>query len=228
MTPERFNRLTTILQRRQLDLSVVMDKVHKGHNLSAIIRTCDAVGIHNVHAVIPDECVTPSRYITSGSSKWINLHRHDDVASALSNVKQQHMRVFAAHLSDKARDFRQIDFTQPCAILLGTELFGVSEDGLDLADEHIIIPMLGMIDSLNVSVAGALILFEAQRQRLAAGFYQQQQIVGAQYHDTLFEWAHPKLAKFYKRKGIAYPPLDDEGEVVETSLHREARLQGQT
>jgi len=226
MTPERFKKLTTVLHRRQLDLSVVMDKVHKGHNLSAVIRTCDAVGVHNVHAVAPDPGVRASKDITSGSGKWINLHRHDNIASAVAAVKKQNMRVYAAHLSDSARDFREIDFTQPCAILLGTELFGVSDEGLGHADEHIIIPMLGMIDSLNVSVAAALILFEAQRQRLAAGIYDQQQLNQADFDKTLFEWSHPKLAEFYSRKGLDYPSLDDDGEVIESEAHTRARLKG--
>jgi len=226
MTPERFKKLTTVLQRRQLDLSVVMDKVHKGHNLSAVIRTCDAVGVHNVHAVTPDPGVRTSKDITSGSGKWVNVHRYENIADAVGNVKKQNMRVYAAHLSDSARDFRDIDFTQPCAIMLGTELFGVSDDGLDLADEHIIIPMLGMIDSLNVSVAAALILFEAQRQRLAAGLYDHQQLSQTDFDNTLFEWSHPKLAEFYARKGLAYPSLDEEGEVIESDAHIQARLKG--
>ncbi len=226
MTPERFKRLTTILQRRQLDLSVVMDKVHKGHNLSAVIRTCDAVGVHNVHAVTPDPEVRTSKYISSGATKWVNLHRYDHITDAVVAVKKQNMRVYAAHLSDSAHDFRDIDFTQPSAIMLGTELFGVSENGLDLADEHIVIPMLGMIDSLNVSVAAALILFEAQRQRLAAGFYDQQQLKQADFDKTLFEWSHPTLAEFYSRKGLAYPALNAEGEVLESEEHIRARLKG--
>ncbi len=226
MTPERFRKLTSILQRRQLDLSVVMDKVHKGHNLSAVIRTCDAVGVFNVHAVTPDPMVRTSKYISSGSSKWVNLHRYDHITQAVDVVKRQNMRVYAAHLTDSARDFRQIDFTQPCAIMLGTELFGVSHDGLDLADEHIIVPMLGMIDSLNVSVAAALILFEAQRQRLTAGFYDRQQLAQTDFDKTLFEWAHPSLAEFYTRKGLAYPALDEDGEVLESEAHIHARLKG--
>ena len=226
MTPERFKKLTTVLQRRQLDLSVVMDKVHKGHNLSAVIRTCDAVGVHNVHAVTPDPGVRTSKDITSGSGKWLKLHRHHDISSAVAAVKNQNMRVYAAHLSNSARDFREIDFTQPSAIMLGTELFGVSENGLDLADEHIIIPMLGMIDSLNVSVAAALILFEAQRQRLAAGIYDQQQLTQSDFANTLFEWSHPKLAEFYKRKGLVYPALNEDGEVIESKVHIQARLKG--
>ncbi len=226
MTPERFKKLTSVLLQRQLDLSVVMDKVHKGHNLSAIIRTCDAVGVHNVHAVTPDAGVRTSKDITSGSGKWINLHRHENIANAVGSVKNQNMRVYAAHLSASARDFRQIDFTEPCAILLGTELFGVSEEGLELADEHIIIPMLGMIDSLNVSVAAALILFEAQRQRLAAGIYDKQQLSETDFNNTLFEWSHPKLAEFYSRKNLAYPLLDEDGEVIESEVHSQARLKG--
>jgi tRNA (guanosine-2'-O-)-methyltransferase len=226
MTPARFARLKTILQRRQLDLSVVMDNVHKPHNLSAIMRTCDAVGVHHIHAVNPQEHLRPSKDITSGSGKWVNLHQHDNLTSTIELVKSQGMRVYAAHLSDKAVDFRTIDYTQPATILLGEELFGLSKAGQDLADEHIIIPMLGMIDSLNVSVAAALILFEAQRQRLASGLYEKQQIPDAEFKQTLFKWSHPKLAKFYNSKGLDFPDLDENGEVLETAAHIKARLNG--
>lgn len=224
MTPERFRKLQTILQRRQLDLTVLMDNVHKPHNLSAIMRTCDAVGVHQIHAVTRERFVKTVKDVTQGTGKWVKLQSHPGLAEAVTHLKASNMQVLAAHLSDSATDFRQIDYTRPTAIMLGTELHGVSEEGLALADQHIVIPMLGMIDSLNVSVAAALILFEAQQQRLQAKMYDQQQLSDDDYQRILFEWSHPKLAAFYSSKGLAYPELDEEGQVIESSLHTRARL----
>ena len=226
MTPQRFKKLQAILKRRQLDLTVLMDNVHKPHNLSAIVRSCDAVGVHHVHAVTRMNAFKTARDITSGAGKWVNIHKHAGLDEAVNQLRGQNMQILAAHLSEEAIDFRQIDYTRPTAIMLGTELYGVSEQGLELADRHIVIPMLGMSDSLNVSVAAALILFEAQRQRQAIGRYEQQQFDPDTYAATLFEWAHPKLATFYRRKGLAYPPLDEQGNVLEDETHIRMRLSG--
>lgn len=226
MTPQRFKKLQTILQRRQLDLTVLMDNVHKPHNLSAIVRSCDAVGVHHLHAVTRFDRLKIAKDITSGSGKWVNLHMHASLDDAVTALRGQNMQILAAHLSEQTVDFRTIDYTRPTAIMFGTELYGVSQQGLDLADQHIIIPMLGMIDSLNVSVAAALVLFEAQRQRQVQGFYERQQLDVDTYNKTLFEWAHPKLAAFYQRKGLAYPALDEQGDILEQETHIRARLTG--
>jgi tRNA (guanosine-2'-O-)-methyltransferase len=224
MTPQRFKKLQTILRRRQLDLTVLMDNVHKPHNLSAIMRTCDAVGIHSIHAVSKERFVDTVKDITQGTGKWVNFQSHDTLSEAVELLKSNNMQVLAAHPSTTATDFREIDYTKPTAIILGTELHGVSEEGLALADQHIVIPMLGMIDSLNVSVAAALILFEAQQQRLQSGAYQQQQLAEHVFKQILFEWSHPKLASFYTAKGLPYPELDEEGQVLESERHTQARL----
>lgn len=224
MTPQRFKKLKAVLRRRQLDLTVLMDNVHKPHNLSAIIRSCDAVGVHNVHAVTSMSGIKPHKDVASGAGKWVNVHRYRELDSAMAQLRRQNMQILAAHLSQQAMDFREVDYTRPTAILLGTELYGVSEQGQSASDQYIVIPMLGMIDSLNVSVAAALILFEAQRQRQDAGLYDKPQIGSPEFENTLFEWSHPKLAKFYADKGLAYPPLDEQGNVLEQDVHRQARL----
>ncbi len=126
------------------------------------------------------------------------------------------MQVLVTNLSDTAVDFREIDYTKPTAIILGSEKIGASEQAKQLADQDIIIPMIGMVQSLNVSVASAVILYEAQRQRDAAGMYDKQHSALPEETNkrTLFERGHPELAKVAKRKGLPYPPLDDEGQIV--------------
>ncbi len=224
MTPQRFNKLRAVLQRRQLNLTVLMDNVHKPHNLSAIVRSCDAVGVHHVHAVTSLPGIKANKDVASGSGKWVKIHPHNHLEHAIDELREQKMQILAAHLSPQAIDYREVDYTQPTAIILGTELYGVSSIGQSAADQHVVIPMLGMIDSLNVSVAAALILFEAQRQRTAAGLYDEQQMDETEFNNTLFEWSHPKLARLYQSKGLTYPALDEEGNVLEQEEHRQARL----
>lgn len=223
MTPQRFQRLKQALQQRQPDLTVLMDNVHKTHNLSAIIRNCDAVGIHEIHAVSAF-AFEPHRTIDSGSRKWVKLQKHQELSAALDSLQQKNMQLLSAHPAPAAADFRDVDYTKPTAIIVGTELYGVSPLALQRCDLLINIPMLGMVDSLNVSVAAALILFEAQRQRQLAGLYQHSRLPRDIFEHTLFEWSHPKLARIYKEKGLAYPPLDENGRVMETDSHRQARL----
>jgi tRNA (guanosine-2'-O-)-methyltransferase len=209
--PRRYQRIKQVLGKRQPDLAVLTEDVHKPHNLSAIIRTCDAVGILNVHGVNQtSDCPTFSQ-VAQGSEKWVNLHTHPDITTAISILKQNQFQVYAAHLSDQAIDYRSLDYTQPTAILMGAEKWGVSETAAELADAHLIIPMMGMVQSLNVSVAAAVILFEAQRQRLAAGLYDRVRLESGLYDQLLFEWSYPETAKRYRQQGKPYPVLDEMG-----------------
>jgi tRNA (guanosine-2'-O-)-methyltransferase len=212
--PRRYLKLKQVLDRRQPDLTVITEDIHKPHNFSAIIRTCDAVGILDVHAVNVEGETPIYPQITQGSEKWVKLHVHEDIQTAIRELQQRQYRVYAAHLSDGAIDYRQVDYTKPTAILLGNERTGVSETSASLVDGHIIIPMLGMVQSLNVSVAAAVILFEAQRQRIEAGSYDRSHLTPEIYDRTLFEWCYPEVATLYRQKNLPYPALNELGEIV--------------
>lgn len=215
MIPRRYRRLQEVLNRRQPDLTVLMENVHKPHNVSAVMRTCDAVGILEVHAVNQIKELPTFNQVAKGSQKWVSLQTHLDLKSAVSELKQQKFSIYAAHLSESSQDYCQIDYTQPTAILMGAEKWGVSEEAAALVDGHIMIPMQGMVQSLNVSVAAAVILFEAQRQRLQAGFYDQIRLDPARYEQIIFEWGYPDLASRYREQGKPYPRLDSQGEILE-------------
>ena len=214
MIPRRYERLKQVLNQRQPDLTVLAEDVHKPHNLSAIIRTCDAVGVLNVHAVNRHSDTPTFSQVAQGSEKWVNLHFHSDIKTAIKHLQGSNHKVYAAHLSDIAIDYRQVDYTQPTAILLGTEKWGVTQNAADLVDGHIVIPMQGMVQSLNVSVANAVILFEAQRQRLQAGLYEQVRLDSKTYHRTVFEWGYPDIADMYRREGKPYPKFGEEGQIL--------------
>ena len=203
-----------VLRQRQPDLTVVLDGVHKPHNLSAIVRTCDAVGVLDVHAVPRAGVSLPVLNSTAqGSGNWVVVHRHAGFADAHAAVRAAGCRTYAAHLSADAVDYRQVDFTQPTAIVLGAEKFGVDAETAAAVDGHIIIGMHGMVESLNVSVAAALILFEAERQRLQAGMYAASRLTPERFEQVRFEWLYPKLARFCRETGQPYPALDDQGEL---------------
>ncbi len=215
MTQSRLQRIQDTLSQRQEDVTVLLDQVHKPHNLSAIIRTCDAVGIPKVHAIENRvQSLRTYRTASLGSERWVDLEIHEKPIALINKFKQEGKQVLAAQLSDSAVDFRQIDFTKPTALVMGAEKWGVSEDTATAVDQHIIVPMHGMVESLNVSVATALILFEMQRQRLAKGLYDKDKTICSK---TLFEWIQPKMAKLCQQRGWSYPELDDDGDILNPS-----------
>lgn len=213
MTPERIARLRAVLDRRQPDLTVITDYVHKGRNLSAIVRTADAVGVSDVHCVIGDKDYRNFRGTALGSHRWVQVHRHHAISEPVSMLKERGVQIVVAHLSEHARDFHEVDYTLPTAVLMGNEKEGVSEKAGELADIHITIPMVGMVESFNVSVAAGIILTEAQRQRQLAGYYDQRRLDQQTYDRLFFEWAHPKIKQYCRRNRLQYPDLREDGEI---------------
>lgn len=210
----RRETVDTVLARRQPDLTVLAERLDKPRNFSAIIRSCDAVGIGEVHAVRGDGRIRPHRTASQGAEKWVRVRGHGSLREACAHLRGAGFQLVAAHLSDAAVDYREIDYTRPTALLVGTELFGVSEAALAEADRSIVIPMQGMTQSLNVSVACAIVLFEAQRQRDAAGMYGDRRLGEKTWRRLRFEWLHPKVARFCRERGLDYPQMDDEGRIT--------------
>jgi tRNA (guanosine-2'-O-)-methyltransferase len=217
MTPERFARLRAALARRQPDLTVLMERVNKSHNFSAILRNCDAVGVLEAHLVAPERGVELHHATSAGAGKWVDVRHHGDVAAAVAHLKERGFRVLAAHPGERALDFREVDLTAPTAFMMGAELFGISDEGLERADGHVVIPMAGLVRSLNVSVATALLLFEAKRQREAAGMYDRPRLPPAELERRLFEWSYPDVAARSRAAGTPYPDLGPHGELLESA-----------
>lgn len=222
MRTERLQTLTATLDRRQHDLTLLAENTYKPHNVAALIRTCDAVGMLEMHTVA-ERPLARHRLITAGASKWVRQRQHTELGSACSALRQAGFKLLAAHQSSRARDYRDIDYTQAVAIVVGSELWGVTATAAGLADEHLTIPMHGMVSSLNVSVAAALVLYEALRQREAAGFYARRRLDPARYKQTLFEWAYPRIARRCRAAGRPYPELDAAGVVLDNPLRTPAR-----
>ena len=213
MTTRRYHRILQVLSKRQPDLSILAEDVYKPHNLSAMLRSCDAVGIGTVHAVNPTGGIPTYNETSASADKWVELVVHRTLPDAIETLPQT--QLFAAHLSDDAVDYRDVDYTRPTCILFGNEKRGVTSEAAERADKHIIIPMLGMVQSLNVSVATAVILFEAQRQRRAAGLYDTPRLSNEAINAQAFEWLYPREAEHLDETGNPYPELDEQGFIVE-------------
>ena len=214
MSPQRYARIRQLLSLRQPTLTLCLEQVHNPFNVSAIVRSCDAVGVHELHAVC-DENTEIRKDTAMGSEHWVKTKIHSTIEHAVEHLKTQKMQIMVANLSAQAVDFRDIDYTQPTAIILGQEKFGVTAEAIALADQDIIIPMVGMVQSLNVSVASALVLYEAQRQRQLAGMYDTQQLSESVCQKVLFEGAFPRLKEICDRKGLPYPHIDNNGHIEE-------------
>jgi len=202
-----------------MDLTVVMEQVDKPHNLSAILRTCDAIGALEAHVVSLPGRPRTFNNTAKGSQKWVPLHPHPSIEGCLQGLKNKGFRIYGTHLSVDAVDYRDCDFTGPSCFLMGAEKWGMSEEALALVDQPLFIPMTGMVQSLNVSVAAATLLFEALRQRQRAGKVPSngEGIPGGEleYRRILVEWAYPQVADWCRREGRPYPALTEEGEIAE-------------
>jgi tRNA (guanosine-2'-O-)-methyltransferase len=175
MTPEREERLKNVLEKRQNDLTIVLENVFDPHNISAVMRTCDAVGIQDIY-VLNTKISKHKKWgarSSSSAAKWLTIHQHTDAACCFTELRKKYPLILTTHLSSSAVSLYEIDFTQPVALVFGNEREGVSEEIRGLADGNFIIPQVGMIRSLNISVACAVSLYEAFRQKNAAKHYEQ-------------------------------------------------------
>ncbi|MEO8467932.1 MAG: tRNA (guanosine(18)-2'-O)-methyltransferase TrmH [Gammaproteobacteria bacterium] len=211
MTPERFSRLRAALTRRQPDLTVLMDSVNKSHNVSAILRTADAVALTHLHSVSTNAAMRRHHMIAGGARRWVSVVLHPTAGFALEALRKDGFRLVAAHGGDGARDFRDVDYTRKTALVVGAEFSGLSAETLAAADELIAIPMQGLVTSLNVSVATGAILLEAERQRRAAGMYAECRLSPEEFERILFEWCYPEIAVRCRKLARPYPPLSADG-----------------
>lgn len=167
-----------VLSQRQPNVTVVLEDVHDPHNLSAVMRSCDAVGIMEVYVV---NTLTPpitklGKRSSAGAKKWVDLHTFENIADCMTAVKAKYDKVYATHLSQDAVSLYNLNLTGSVALLFGNERLGLSAEILEYADGNFIIPMQGMVQSLNISVACAVSVFEVMRQRIEAGLYHAPQL----------------------------------------------------
>ena len=213
--PRRFKRIKSVLNKRIQNLTVLVEGVSKPHNLSAILRTCDAAGVFEANFICKKNQIQTFNSTAQGSQKWVKLNNHSSSIEAAKTLKKKGFKLFGTTLNKNSIDYRKLDFTQNTCIVLGAEKWGLSEELIAEVDECIYIPMSGMVQSLNVSVAASILLFEAIRQRDNKDLLPQngEGIDEQEYQKTLFEWTYPKIKNSYKKNGNAYPKLDENGEI---------------
>jgi tRNA (guanosine-2'-O-)-methyltransferase len=174
MTPARFDKLQAVLQRRQFDLTIVLENVFDPHNISAVMRTCDAVGVQELYILntkIPRHKKWGARS-SSSAAKWLTVHQFDDTDQCFDSIRSRGLKILTTHLDTQAVPLYAVDFTRPLALVFGNEHSGVSDEIRVKADGNFVIPQVGIIQSLNISVACAVTLYEAFRQKEKAGHYQ--------------------------------------------------------
>jgi tRNA (guanosine-2'-O-)-methyltransferase len=166
----RRERFTRVLEQRLPDLAIVLENIHDPHNVSAILRTCDAVGAMRAELLYTLEPFPKiGKKSSSSANKWIDRRKHTSVGECYAMLRSEGFRILATRLDATAVPLYDCDLTTPVALVLGNEHRGVSDEAAARADGLISIPMRGMIESLNVSVAAAVCLYEAYRQRRARG-----------------------------------------------------------
>jgi tRNA (guanosine-2'-O-)-methyltransferase len=190
MTNERRIKIEKVLSKRQNDLTVVLENVFDPHNISAVMRSCDAVGIQEIFVLntkIPRHEKWGVRS-SSSAAKWLTVHQYTDTNECFSMLRQRYDRILTTHLSSDAVSLYETDLTQRVALVFGNEHAGVSDEILAMSDGNFIIPQVGMIQSLNISVACAVSVYEAFRQKIVKGHYNSQKLQGAEYETLSKQW----------------------------------------
>jgi tRNA (guanosine-2'-O-)-methyltransferase len=188
-TEKRLNKIIKVATARQFSLRVVLENIHDPHNVSAIFRTCDAVGVPQVDLLYTQEEFPKISKVSSASSKkWVEQKRYNSTEECVKQLKEEGFKIYGTILSDKAEDIYELDFTEKIAIVMGNEHRGISDEIIEACDKHIYIPMRGMIQSLNVSVATAVVLYEAQRQRAVKGMYEKSELDKNKLENMIDEW----------------------------------------
>ena len=213
--PRRFQRIKNVLNSRMGDLTVLIEGVNKPHNLSAIIRTCDAAGVFQANFICDNSKVKTFNSTAQGSQKWVKLRNHESYSKATNALRKEGFKLYGTSLNENSIDYRDLDFTKNACFVLGAEKWGLSKELITQVDESIYIPMNGMVQSLNVSVAGAILLFEAIRQRKNKNLipFEGEGLHEKEYKKTLFEWTYPELIDSYKKSNKDYPFLNKDGEI---------------
>jgi len=217
LLPRRYERLKSVLNKRMSNLTVLIENVEKPHNLSAIIRSCDAVGVLEAYAIFNKEKFLTFNSTAQGSQKWVQINQYKDATEAIKILKDKGFKLYGTNLSPESIDYRECDFKGSTAFVLGAEKWGISKEASNLMDEHIHIPMRGMVESLNVSVAASTLLFEAARQRQVENLLPEsgEGMSKEIYETKIFEWAYPEVANWCKSEGRKYPKLNEEGAIID-------------
>jgi len=229
MKPEREQKIRTVIRQSQPDLCVVLENIFDPLNVSAVLRSCDAVGVREVFVVYTRKYLQKRGLIlgkrtSGGTFKWIDVYVFEDLEECFLRVRQRYGRILATRLGENSPSLYALDLTQPTALLFGNEDEGVSAEALALADGNFLIPQTGFAESLNISVACAVTLFEARRQRDALGFYDAHPRLNPEQQEQLFQrWSGLVKEKSWHRQ-FAMPVHKTTDPILPVYLQREENL----
>ena len=188
-TEKRKNKIVSVVNARQKSLRIVLENIHDPHNVSAIFRTCDAVGVLKVSLVYTVEKFPKIGKKSSASAfKRVGKEKYKSVEQCYGSLREEGFKIYASSLSEESVSLYDLDLSEKVAIVLGNEHRGVSDEAANLSDKKFLIPMHGMVQSLNVSVAAAVILYETYRQRCAKGLYKSSEFSGEELESMIDDW----------------------------------------
>jgi tRNA (guanosine-2'-O-)-methyltransferase len=196
ITDRRSERIKEVVAKRQDNLTVILENVHDPHNIGAVLRSCDSVGIGEVYVLLTEDHLTKDRYVgtssSSGAKKWVDVHFYNDVSECMQQVRSKYEKIYGTHLDTDSVSLYDLDLSSSCALMFGNEHDGISEEALQYLDGNFIIPQHGMVQSLNISVACAVSLYEASRQRILKGAY-------SRTFDSTMEAAYMKYVEITRK-----------------------------
>lgn len=216
MNPSREQKIRSAIRQSQPDLTVVLENIFDPLNISAVLRSCDAVGVREVFVVYTKKYLDKRGLVlgkrtSGGTFKWMDVYVFEDLAECFRRVRERYGRILATSLGERSQSLYDIDLVQPTALLFGNEDEGVSAEALALCDGNFTIPQVGFAESLNISVACAVTLFEARRQRAAQGFYDEKSKFTEAEQQQLFDrWQAMLKEKSWQRQQAVSVDKDSE------------------
>jgi tRNA (guanosine-2'-O-)-methyltransferase len=204
LTDERLERFKSVIANKQFDLTIVLENIHDPHNIGAVLRSCDSIGIHEIFIIAntvnrPEEDYFTGKASSTGANKWIKHSFYDSPKACIEAVRKNYNKVLTTHLAANSVSLYDLDLTGSVALVFGNERDGVSAEMLALSDGNFLIPQCGMVQSLNISVACAVSLYECYRQRNAIGMYDQSFDPENKQHVALLEeYKHLHRPKVFK------------------------------
>jgi tRNA (guanosine-2'-O-)-methyltransferase len=190
MTDERSERIRNVLNNRQPGLTVVLENVHDPHNISAVMRSCDSVGIQDIY-ILNTRISKHAKFgkkSSASAANWLTIHQYDNAQECFQELQKRYSHIYATHLGQESKSLYDIDLASPVALVFGNEHSGVSEEALNYCTGNFIIPQVGMVKSLNISVACAVSLYEAFRQRQQKDFYKQPRLPSTELKAFEAKW----------------------------------------
>ncbi len=207
MLDKRQEKIRSLVRKRQQRFSVILENVRDPHNIGAVMRTCDAVGIGEMfifNTLEPEEkSMVLGKRASSGARKWVDVYEFTDLAKGMAFIKNKgYDQIWATRIVPGSKSVYEIDFTQNIALMFGNEHKGISEDAAAYADGNFLIPQVGMVQSLNISVACAVTLYEGYRQRMVSGLYDKSGLTEGEQEEIFIKYAEREVMRFKGKNAI--------------------------